>query len=1006
MAIKGKNIHDDYILVGVFATSTAYLADFRNGGDAEEGDMYYDTTLDYLRSYDGSSWSPAGLSSTSAGSLDDAAQVGAKITNTQAIEIEATSPSTNLLILDSNGTGTADVIDISQAGGATHLINLTQAGTGMDIDGTSSTWSVDKAGEAIFANVWLKDSKPIEFGTASGGDMTLQFVDGSTPGTAGAGLMLAAVGGADQLQLGSSNAIDILTIGSSTANFMHWDASADALKFDNADVIMGDNDQIILGDGSDVLMDWDATNFQITPAANNADMIIGTSAAAFSLKVFGDTDTSYIEWKSDYDRLNFQSAAAANDVMLQFDDYAQITFGTGSAGFGTTGSGDVQMVFDGTDFLIGASAADTPLKFGDTSAGFDITYYWETAGTIVFDYDGDVVTFDGGDLKLGDDDYLLLGDSAVAGSDVDGTVRWDSTNTEVEIIGNTRFEDDVEIDGGLTLTGTLTMSGSLAPGSVALGDAENLTFGDGSDFTISTAGSTAGLIITAATANDEVVIGDGSVATDFRINNITTAGADIWFDQSADSANGILYLGTSGTGIDLRLYSDTAGDYCLWDMNADTNGCMIFEDSGLCMNDDTTLRFGDGAAAGAGDFTISSDGSDLFVKEIASAGKGVEFGVNNKGLDVKFYGETASAYMEWDQSADALVFDNADINMGDGDIIKLGDGTDLSISATGTTITATMAAGSAMTFADTNNASSKITFGTSTANGLDIVFQTGTTGDNITFDAASKTWTTTDVSTVFTDGTVAYTFSHATNALTLAGTSHANCQLTLGTSTTEGLDVVFQTTTAGDNITFDAGGSTWTTTDVSTVYTDGTIAYTLAHATNALTLSGTSHANCQLTLGTTTSEGLDVVFQSVNTGTNVTFDAGSELWTFGATAGNGIDVTFQSVNTSSIVKFDAGAESWTFGASAGNSIDVIFQGAATGATITWDGGAGTLTSSSAANTVYTLTANEDGICVPSKAGTPSSTGATANSLVYDSTNKKLYVFDSGTTTWLGTIALT
>ncbi len=63
-------------------------------------------------------------------------------------------------------------------------------------------------------------------------------------------------------------------------------------------------------------------------------------------------------------------------------------------------------------------------------------------------------------------------------------------------------------------------------------------------------------------------------------------------------------------------------------------------------------------------------------------GKGISFGVDGSGLDIKFFGDTASAYMLWDQSADALVFGgNARLDLTsctvlatntDGGIIKAG----------------------------------------------------------------------------------------------------------------------------------------------------------------------------------------------------------------------------------------------------------------------------------------------------------------------------------------------
>jgi len=64
----------------------------------------------------------------------------------------------------------------------------------------------------------------------------------------------------------------------------------------------------------------------------------------------------------------------------------------------------------------------------------------------------------------------------------------------------------------------------------------------------------------------------------------------------------------------------------------------------------------------------------------------IDEGADGKGVDHRFFGETASSVMTWDQSADQLVFDNADIQLGDNDQLRLGDATsgDLALTWNGT----------------------------------------------------------------------------------------------------------------------------------------------------------------------------------------------------------------------------------------------------------------------------------------------------------------------------------
>jgi len=51
-----------------------------------------------------------------------------------------------------------------------------------------------------------------------------------------------------------------------------------------------------------------------------------------------------------------------------------------------------------------------------------------------------------------------------------------------------------------------------------------------------------------------------------------------------------------------------------------------------------------------------TSGNLVFTESVAGNDAAIHFGVDDTGLDVKFFGATASAYILWDQSADELVF--------------------------------------------------------------------------------------------------------------------------------------------------------------------------------------------------------------------------------------------------------------------------------------------------------------------------------------------------------------
>ena len=88
-----------------------------------------------------------------------------------------------------------------------------------------------------------------------------------------------------------------------------------------------------------------------------------------------------------------------------------------------------------------------------------------------------------------------------------------------------------------------------------------------------------------------------------------------------------LTIGVDGTGHDVKLFGDTAGDYIEWD--ADTNKLIIEGTNG-----NTALDVSDGnVVIGDGTLTVGSDGA---------------------GEDVTFYSDTAGDSFVWDSSAEKL----------------------------------------------------------------------------------------------------------------------------------------------------------------------------------------------------------------------------------------------------------------------------------------------------------------------------------------------------------------
>lgn len=115
----------------------------------------------------------------------------------------------------------------------------------------------------------------------------------------------------------------------------------------------------------------------------------------------------------------------------------------------------------------------------------------------------------------------------------------------------------------------------------------------------------------------------------------------VWSQLAADST---VKWGASGAGINHVFYGDTATYDASWDQSNDQ----------LLFNDNAKLAIGSGAGA-AGDITHSWDGTRYNVNQL-TANSEIRWGVDGAGIDQRWYGDTASAFALWDQSADSMVF--------------------------------------------------------------------------------------------------------------------------------------------------------------------------------------------------------------------------------------------------------------------------------------------------------------------------------------------------------------
>ena len=1000
-----KHLNKNFELVGVFATVTAYLKEIHKSA-AEEGMIYYDTTLNQLRTHDGSSWSAAGQSSHTAGSLDSAANIGTKITLDSTIgsgiELEASdsaiAASGQLLLLDNDDVG-SDVhsLEITHDGTAPVIQFTTAADATYEIAGTSTAYYITANGQVMARSLSLGDDLPIFFGgTAGTGDVTIDFCDSVALGTSGGGLLIEAIAADEQISIGSSTfAFDVYFSGESDfQNNMLWDMngginSVGALTFDNTDVLMGDSDAIVLGDGYDLIIQSGGGSVVLTTSTDNTTIQIGDGTKDFDLYWYAGTTAKYVlfdESGADIDLI---------DVDLGLDDSALLQFGSDD---------DVTMQFDGTNFEIFSTAtADMPFVLGGTTYGFDITYHFEgTDINLTTDYDGLLIALNGADFRFEDDDYILLGDQATGGGTADGTLRWDSSGATIEVVGVTQFENNVTMDGNLTVAGTLATTGSWNPGALGLGDDEALTFGDDKDFTIDydhTAtscllfeslsignhiqfgytngidvtfhgstyntvfdasaegflvqdggtlnfGSDVDIIFTASSNNLAITAGTANDGIHFGGGNTTYLDIIIEHPSTTgahfwwDLSGQECFVGKDNKGWDMTWYSEEASDYMKWDQNGNTNvGELIFEDATILMMDDTKINFGDSR-----DWAIFTSGTNLIISEGSAAGKNIQFGVSGVGIDLRAYGDTDGYDCTWDAGENVLFFsDGTELGVGGS------AGThDLMLHSDGTTgvITGTVN----MSIIDD---SKTITLGGSgsTLHGTDIVFNSASGGNTIKFDAGNGALTFSGISQVFDGGTVAYTFASLTGSgMSLTATDSDVAKFTFGLSGTNSMDVAFEGAQPGLGMTYVAGASAVLTLSGVALIVAGSVAdaaYKIYQLDDDLLIGGATDTSVnKIIFGASSTNSTDLVWQAAADGEYVTFDGGSGNVTF-----TEIDLVFPglstvsytlNVGTTDVLQLRATDDAearLVIGLSGTNSMDVLFEGAQPGLGMTWDAGA-------------------------------------------------------------------
>ena len=341
----------------------------------------------------------------------------------------------------------------------------------------------------------------------------------------------------------------------------------------------------------------------------------------------------------------------------------------------------------------GAVQIDGTVTVGVDDTGLDVKFFGATSGSYaLWDESADsLLLTDSTPLKIGDSQDLTLyhdGSNSYI-TNATGALELATETSGIAItIGHSTSEvtvaDNLTVTGDLTVSGTTTTVNSTtvnlndhnivldsgnSTSAVVNGAGITLEGGSGDDatFTYNTSGpkfelklgssyedlKVAELIASSLDIDGTITVGVDNTGYDVKFFG-ATSGKYMEWDESADQLDvtgsldvtgnttmiGTLTVGVDDTGHDVKFFGATSGAYMLWDESVDD--LVLAGAAGIDLAGDIDV---DGTAnldAVDIDGTVQIDGATTF-------------GVDDTGVDVKFFGATSGAYLLWDESADKLL---------------------------------------------------------------------------------------------------------------------------------------------------------------------------------------------------------------------------------------------------------------------------------------------------------------------------------------------------------------
>ena len=354
----------------------------------------------------------------------------------------------------------------------------------------------------------------------------------------------------------------------------------------------------------------------------------------------------------------------------------------------------------GADIILDADGADVVIKDGGTAIGkFTNSSSDFVITTSVQDKDFIVKGDDGGSAIT-----ALTLDMSAAGA---ATFNDKIIATELDISGNMDIDgtsnlDAVDIDGAVQIDGTVTVgvddtgkdvkffgatSGSYilwdeSADSLLLTDSTPIKIGDSQDLTLYHDGTnsyitnavgalkiateTSGIAVTIGHTTSETTIADNATITgNLSVGgNFDVTGTLDFSDSAITNAGDIQLDSITGDGD-----TDTAITFSgsnVITFKANNENQITINDGSILPVTDNNIDLGSGSYEFKDayfDGTVTTDAltvsSTTNLDGAIQVDNTITVGVDDTGYDVKFFGDTASAYMLWDTSADDLILGGA-----------------------------------------------------------------------------------------------------------------------------------------------------------------------------------------------------------------------------------------------------------------------------------------------------------------------------------------------------------